>query len=253
MSSYLRKLYYNHGGHHHVAHSISKIYTTDNGLSRPGVLRMLLREAMMPLHKLICEKWVRAIGKELKGCNSVLDLGCGYNTKLQQFPIIHKVGVEVFKPYIEESRKKAMHTEYIEADIRNVDFPPGSFDAVFASDVLEHLTKDEGRALLDRADKWARKSVIITTPNGYVRQEGYDGNPYQAHLSGWSASELRARGFKIRGFNGWRGLRNSKAEIRFSPKMLWAGARMASQIIAGVYPEVALQLLATKRVERKQV
>ena len=56
--------------------------------------------------------------RELADCESVLDLGCGPDSPLQYCKNIKKsVGVEAFKPYMEESRSKRIHTEYLEKKI----------------------------------------------------------------------------------------------------------------------------------------
>jgi len=77
-----------------------------------------------------------------------------------------------------ESKKKQIHNEYILADLRKLEFKPKSFDAILCLEVIEHLTKEEGHDLIKKMEKWARKKIIITTPNGY------DCNPFQTHKSG---------------------------------------------------------------------
>ncbi len=57
--------------------------------------------------------------------------------------------------------------------------------------------------------KWARKKIIITTPNRYLWQDGYI-NSMQEHKSGWTVEELQNLGFKVFGMNGWKNLRDIK-------------------------------------------
>ena len=40
--------------------------------------------------------------------------------------------------------------------------------------------------------------IVLTTPCGYREIGERDGNPFQAHLSGWSAGEFRRLGYRIR-------------------------------------------------------
>ena len=143
--------------------------------------------------------------RELLGCDSVLDLGCGRHSMVPIIPPrIRTVGVELFEPHYQEALKKGRHTEYVQADIRAVEFPDKSFDAVVMLDVLEHLTPEEGRRMLEKMQRWARKRVVIFTPNGYLHQDEYDSNPYMEHRSGWTASDMKAAGFRVYGVRGFK-------------------------------------------------
>jgi len=195
---------------------------------------------------------VTHLKKELQGCKSVLDLGCGYNSPIQYCKIPFSVGVELFEPYIEESKRKGIHNQYIKADIRKIEFEPKSFDAVIAIEVLEHLTKQEGDELIKNMEKWASKKIIITTPNGYLWQGDADNNPLQKHKSGWSVKELEGFGLKVRGLNGFKPLRGYAATVKYKPKLIWHLISDLTQKITYYYPEGAFQLLAIKEIKKEQ-
>lgn len=186
---------------------------------------------------------------ELQGCESVLDLGCGYNSPIQYCKVPFSVGVELFEPYLKESKKKGIHNKYIKADIRKIEFKPKSFDAVIAVEVLEHLTKEEGHKLIANMERWARKKIIISTPNGYLYQTEVDGNLLQEHKSGWSVEELKNLGFKVRGLNGFKPLRGYAATIKYKPKFLWRIISDLTQKITYYYPKLAFQLFAVKEIK----
>jgi SAM-dependent methyltransferase len=187
--------------------------------------------------------------KELQGCKSVLDLGCGYNSPIQYCKIPFSVGVELFEPYLKESKRKRIHNRYIKADIKKIDFEPKSFDAVIAIEVLEHLEKEEGQKLIANMEKWARKKIIISTPNGYLYQTEVDGNPLQEYKSGWSVEELKNLGFKVRGLNGFKPLRGYAATIKYKPKFLWRIISDLTQKITYYFPKLAFQLFAVKEIK----
>jgi len=187
--------------------------------------------------------------KELRKCKSVLDLGCGYNSPIQYCKIPFSVGVELFEPYLEESKRKGIHNQYLKADIREIEFKPKSFDAVLAIEVLEHLQKEEGLDLIKKMEKWAKKKIVITTPNGYLWQADADDNPLQKHQSGWSAKELEELGFKVLGFNGWKKFRGYAASIKYKPKLFWTIISDLTQKITYYYPEWAFQLFAVKEIK----
>jgi 2-polyprenyl-3-methyl-5-hydroxy-6-metoxy-1,4-benzoquinol methylase len=201
-----------------------------------------------PVYLRLFPTWGIILKRELSGCDAVLDLGCGYHSPIQRFNIPFSVGVELFEPYLRESKRKTIHSQYIKADVRKLEFKPKSFDAVIALELLEHLTKQEGAKLINKMEKWAREKVIITTPNGYLWQNGYDSNPLQEHKSGWSIEELRDLGFKVRGIDGWKRLKGYIGSIRYKPAFLWGRVSDLSQRITYYYPKLAFRLFAIKRV-----
>jgi len=238
---YQKRLFNKHGRYY------KHIYTTCGDLSRFRLARMSLYSVLEPLYVRLFPDWTEYLKRELDANATVLDLGCAYNSPLQHCDIAFSVGVEMFAPYLEESRKKAIHDQYIRADIRQVEFKPDSFDVVMASEVLEHLAKDEGYELIQKMELWARKKIILTTPNGYLWQDGYGDNPHQRHLSGWSADELRKMGYKVYGMNGWKKLRGYQGNIKYRPQSIWLRISNVSQWLAYYYPKMAFQLFAVKK------
>jgi len=211
-----------------------------------------ITKIIKPLYREIFLGEGEYLKKELSDCNSVLDLGCGSNSPIQNCNIPFSVGVDVFETYLKEGQEKGIHNQYIKGDIRKIDLKPKSFDAVIALDVLEHLSKEEGYELLKKMERWARKKVIIFTPNGYVYQDGYDNNPFQEHKSGWGVKELEELGFKVFGINGWKKLRGYKASIKYKPSFLWERISDLTQKITYYYPKLAFQLFAVKEIEEKK-
>lgn len=228
---------------------IKKIYTTSGEISWLNLNLHSIIKILLPLYRRLSPSWVEHLKKGLANCDTVLDLGCGYSSPLQHCNVPFSVGVELFDPYLQETEKKAIHSKYIKADIRKVEFERKSFDAAIAIEVLEHLTKQEGNELLKKMERWATKKVIIATPNGYLWQNGYHGNPLQQHKSGWSSVELKELGFKVCGVNGWRRLRGYKGAVKHKPAFLWARISDLTQKITYHYPNLAFQLFAVKQIE----
>lgn len=190
------------------------------------------------------------VKKELAGCETALDLGCGPNSPLEGTALSYTVGVDIFEPYLEECRRQKIHSNYIRADVREIDFKDSSFDAVLMLEVLEHCTKEEGQRLLDRCSRWARKKVIITTPNGYIWLDMLDGNPFQKHISGWSMEELRGLGFNVTGLLGWKKLRGHQGRPQYKPVLLWEVTSDLTQKVTRHYPGLSSRLLAVKIVDK---
>jgi len=198
--------------------------------------------------------------KELSDCETVLDLGCGPDSPLQFVKNIkYSVGVETWEPYLKSSKSKNIHSKYLSDKIQDLNIKEKSFDAVILIEVLEHLNKTDALVILKRAEKWARKKVIITTPNGFLEQPILDANPYQVHLSGWDVYVMKKLGFKVFGLAGLKYLRKEKDEedsmdeditvsIKFKPKLFWFVIASLSQIFTYYFPKYSFGLFCVKDV-----
>lgn len=198
----------------------------------------------------------------------VLDVGCGSDPPLLRAvqPRAY-VGVDAYGPSIDLLRARPEfgnvfdHTSHV-AEIQSLEFPDRFFDAVVIVDVIEHLSKEDGITLLRRAARWANECVYISTPNGFLRQDPYDSNFYQEHLSGWTVDELVELGFTtILGGGGLRCLRKkemqpdqwshvSGSSMRWRPYKLWSIISALSQLIVYRYPRACYQLHATLKVNQ---
>jgi SAM-dependent methyltransferase len=193
--------------------------------------------------------FIELLKKELYECDSVLDLGCGYNSPIQFCDIKYSLGVELCDDYLKICKNRNIHNEYKKADVKEVRFESNSFDAVIALDVLEHLSKEEGIKLAKKMEIWAKKKIIIFTTNGYVWQGNIDNNPLQVHKSGWTAVELKHMNYKVFGVNGWKELRGYKTNLKYKPTYLWGPISDISQLLVYRYPRMAYQLFAVKTIK----
>ena len=196
--------------------------------------------------------YLRAFRKALKGMDTLLDVGCGANSPVQYLsPKPHVVGLDAFMPSIEKSKAKGIHHEYLNMNFSELedDIEPNSFDCVLANDVIEHLEKEDGIKFIETLEKIAKKRVIIFTPNGFVPQQPFEGNPWQRHLSGWSVEEMRARGYQVYGVNGWKALRGEMCEIKYRPKLFWLVISYLTQPLTYIVPGLAYQIFCIKEIE----
>jgi hypothetical protein len=188
------------------------------------------------------------LAKELSDCETLLDIGCGKKSPIQFSSVSYSVGVDMFRPYLLESKKKKIHNSYVRSDIRKVEFKEKSFDCVTCLDVLEHLEKDESFKLIEKMQNWAKKKLILLLPNGFPLQDEYDGNPLQIHKSGWSVDELEPFGVKIYGINGLKFLRGECSELKFKPKVFWRLISDFTQRATYLRPNCAYQLFCIKHL-----
>jgi SAM-dependent methyltransferase len=205
---------------------------------------------------------IYCLQKELKNCKSVLDLGCGLMSPIIYCKEIeYSIGVEIYKPYLDESKKKKIHTEYLNKRIEEIMFPDNSFDSVLLIEVLEHLNKETGIEILKKIEKIARKKIIITTPGGYFSQNEVDKNPFQKHLSGWSINDFKKYGYKCRGLAGLRFFYknennveslisntadNDYLNIKYKPKKLFYLINSFFQIFSYYFPKKSFEIMAVK-------
>jgi SAM-dependent methyltransferase len=194
-------------------------------------------------------EYQRALRQSCVGCRTLLDVGCGEDSPLAGAArrMERSVGLDAFEPAISASRARKIHDDYVLGDVRKLGdlFEPASFDCVAAIDLIEHLDKAEGEALLEAMERIARRRVVVFTPNGFLPQEPYGDNEFQRHRSGWEPDEMRARGYRVVGINGWKPLRGERALVR-SPRWVWEPVSFLSQPLVAPRPRHAFQILCVK-------
>jgi SAM-dependent methyltransferase len=131
---------------------------------------------------------------------TVLDLGCGDGSAIASLNLpknFEITGVDIFKPYLELADKKKIYKRLIRKDVRKISVRR-KYDIVILNHVLEHMTKREGKNLLKKLEKIAKKRIILALPIGNLPQEEYDNNPYQKHKAAWSVEEMKVLGYEVR-------------------------------------------------------
>jgi len=215
-------------------------------------LRSLFHETDRRLFGASSGRFIEILGDAANGCETVLDVGCGLMS-----PISHHremfgrlVGVDGHIPSMLAARAAGRHHAYCCINLKDVAaiFKPKSFDCVVALDVIEHFTKDDGRALLESLERIAKKRVIVFTPNGFLPQAATEDNPYQLHVSGWTADEMRGFGYDVIGIDGWRPLRGEYAEPR-RPRWLTERLSLATERWFESRPRHAFQILCVKNLD----
>lgn len=190
------------------------------------------------------------VQRTLRGCQSVLDVGCGNMSPLRFLKGLHTVGMDGYPPALEEARKNETHDEFILGDVRSLDtlVKGRKFDACIALDVIEHLPKEEGWKMLDAMEALANRRVIIFTPNGFIPQKSKDGD-LQEHLSGWTAPEMRARGYEVHGMYGPKHLRGEYHRIKRNPRAFWVLVSIAMHYLSTrAKPEASAAIFCTKTI-----
>jgi len=189
-----------------------------------------------------------ALARDLAGCASVLDVGCGVGGPLLRIAKPPRlVGLDGHAPSLDALRAAGGYDELVLGSLDDdALFAPGSFDAVVGLDIIEHFPKPQALALVARLERWARRTVILATPNGFLPQAAFDGNPYQVHHCGFSPAELAALGYRVHGLHGPKPLRGERGELRWWPRPLWYRVGGLLQDACWERPDWAFSLLAVK-------
>ena len=195
--------------------------------------------------------YYKTLGEHLRGCSSVLDVGCGSDSplvRIKKFFTSH--GIDAHRPSILKSKDKKIHDNYTVGNINNLrsHFKRKSFDAIIALDVIEHFPKEDSYKLIEEMEKIAKKKVILLTPNGFYPQDGYDSNPYQIHKSGWSSRDLKQLGYKVYGLRGFKYLRGNYATIKYRPWIFWGILAFISEPLLHFSPKLSYHLFAVKNL-----
>jgi len=111
---------------------------------------------------------------------TMLDIGCGSGTYAKMFPDAAWTGVEVWEPYVEQYGLKKLYERVIVEDART--WPHFDHcDVAICGDVLEHMTSEEAKALIEKLLDCA-DVVIASIPIGYWPQGEAEGNPHERHV-----------------------------------------------------------------------
>lgn len=111
---------------------------------------------------------------------TAIDIGCGCGTYAKLFPDLKMDGVEIWEPYVERYKLYSLYKNLKIEDARKWQ-PESHWDIAFAGDVLEHMTVDEAKYLLEKLKNCA-DTVVVSIPLGHHPQDEYEGNPFERHV-----------------------------------------------------------------------
>jgi len=189
----------------------------------------------------------------LAGCQTVLDVGCGDASPLRYLRSAKLTGLDGFAPSLQRALQAKTHDEFQQGDVREVSclLSGRRFDAVVALDVIEHLTKEDGRKMLAGMESLAAKRVVIFTPNGFIPQRSQNGD-LQEHLSGWEPEEMRQLGYKVLGMNGPKSMRGEYARLKHRPRAVAGLVSLAAHYLrTRSHPESAFSIFCVKQMEAR--
>jgi len=187
---------------------------------------------------------------------TVLDMGCGDGTLMEGIAGENWriTGIDIYEKDISNAEKKGIYEKLIKGDlvkvVKKLVTQKQKYDLVFCSQVIEHITKQEGEKLLDLSEKLAKKRIYFGTPRGFMRQPEVflKGNPYQYHKSGWSIKDFTSSGYRVYGI-GFNPVWTEKGLGRSKNKLVFLVASLVSYVLAPIIffaPELASGIMAVK-------
>jgi len=135
-----------------------------------------------------------------------VDVGCGYGSigyLLRVHLLMSRIkgeliGLDVSREYFQHLTQSNVYDHLVLASASALPFKDKEIDVSLSIEVIEHLDKREAIRMLQELDRITKKRAILTTPNGF-HQVFEALNIYEIHRSGWTPSELKKFGFKVRG------------------------------------------------------
>lgn len=140
---------------------------------------------------------------------SVLDVGCGFGRwgflareycdiiaeRYERSSWLTRIdAVEVFPAYICDHHRYIYNNIYI-SRIEDCLARLPQYDVIIAGEILEHIEKERSLETLKALRQKATRALICSVPLGEDWPQGETlGNPHEAHVSQWTADELRALG-----------------------------------------------------------
>lgn len=125
------------------------------------------------------DRWLAELRDRLPGHRHVLDIGCGCGVPVARHLAAdgHQVtGVDISDIQIERARQLVPSAAFIRADATEMDFPPGSFDAVTCLYALIHMPLDRQPRLLHNIARWLRPGGWLLATTGQDAWTGTQDN-----------------------------------------------------------------------------
>ena len=125
------------------------------------------------------------VARELSPGAPVLDLGCGAGVPATRWLArrgFDVTGVDLSEGQLDLARRLAPGATFLKADMTELDFDAGTFDAVVAFHSIIHVPREEHPALLAKVQHWLRPGGLFLATLTLTDFVGEDGD-----WEGWGA------------------------------------------------------------------
>jgi SAM-dependent methyltransferase len=121
--------------------------------------------------------WIDDLLRRLGPGSRVLDLGCGPGVPTATSFVDHGhliTGIDISPRQVEWARVNVPGGRFLVGDALEIEFEPGSFDAVVALFSLTHIPRDRWRSLFGRVGGWLRPGGWLLATLGTSDSPGFD-------------------------------------------------------------------------------
>jgi cyclopropane fatty-acyl-phospholipid synthase-like methyltransferase len=123
------------------------------------------------------DEWLDELVSRLPGEARVVELGCGGGTRetavlARRFRL---TGVDLSHEQLRRARERVAQAEFVHADFTEIDFEPGSVDAVAAFYSFNHVPRDLLPGLLARIRAWLADEGLFLAALGTGDTKGWVG------------------------------------------------------------------------------
>lgn len=172
-------------------------------------------------------RFVAELAARLPAGARVLDLGCGNGAKISRLATrFEVVGVDLSEQQLRLARANVPEATFVQGDLAELDFTPGSFDAVTALYSLVHVPREDHRGLFERIRQWLGPGGLFLASLSHVGGEDrtYEWLGVEMFFSGFDADTnrrlVRDAGFELE-LDELVWMREPESEVAF----LWVLAR----------------------------
>lgn len=133
----------------------------------------------------------------------VLDVGCGRGLNgsiiraTRDWSGSTIIGMDINKGCLDFCREFNIYDRLIQANLPKLPFKDKSIDFLICTEVIEHLTKKDGKYLLKEIDRVCKQRAIVSTPNLFF--DTLPDNDEDEHKSVWSSKDFKEKGFDVYG------------------------------------------------------
>jgi cyclopropane fatty-acyl-phospholipid synthase-like methyltransferase len=158
-------------------------------------------------------EWLDELMSRLDPGSRVVELGCGNGpVETQALAQHHRlVGVDLSSEQLRKARLQVPAATFVEADILEVEFEPGSLNAVASFYVFNHIPRERLAELLGRIHAWLRPGGLLLAAFGTSDLEAWEGEWLGVPM--FFSSFLPSENSRIVGMGGFELLRDEVVEI----------------------------------------